>query len=326
MNRAALALLLLLVACSARSQLLAADHHEPAGTGGTGGSTTGTGIGTGGATTQPPPVDAGPDAPVTPPPDAAPDIFAAKLAGHWMRWDVGNCIDVQEWLTFEPPTGFVHTFVDHNACGPHFVASTPGSFSAEGQIVQIDWGGEHRIFSAAVLDAYPGGGRGLNTKAYRRAGAPLVWHREDVRTSVWSGEAHTSSLIVDVALDAGLAPSAAPVACTMTLTITASVSPSSDPKPAVGTETFTLPCTYGPTATSPWMRLAADGFELYDGSWHDVLKAHGIYGKYASGVAVLFERCRPSVYFDPADTSVWWHDVSDAWFFESKMPPPDKVD
>jgi hypothetical protein len=272
------------------------------------------------------------------------DPWPTKLAGYWVQQSIGNCINGEEWYTFSPPAGFVHTVVDRNFCGPHSVRVDPGSASAAAQIVSLAWtsptSNEQRSFSAAVLDPYPSpppppdpsyvaGARALNTMAYRRAGAPLVWRRETTSKSDWSTPApgsSSTSLKIDVTLDAAPAPSTSPVACAMTLAFEASASPASGPLLSSGTESWSLPCHYA--NKGPWILVTADGFEQsdVDSSWTDFLTAKGIDAKYAPAVVSLFdEGFRPILYLAPSQPDEMFHDIGFAWFYEMKNPPPATV-
>jgi hypothetical protein len=293
----------------------------------------GSGAGAGGGPTTI--LDAGMDGP-------AADPWVAKLAGYWMQQSIGDCINSEEWYTFNPPAGFVHTLVDRNFCGPHGVRVDPGSTSALSQIVSLAWttpaGYEQRTFSTAVLDPYPSppappvpgyvpGTRALNVMAYRRDGGLLVWQRETTSKSDWStppAGTSASSLRITVILDAPPGPSSGPVACKLTVQIDAS-STLPGAQTSSGSETFVFPCHYAPKPGSPWSRLTADGFEQsdVDSTWYDFLMSKGVEGKYTPGVASLFEEgFRPILYFNPSEASELFHDVPFAWFFEMKSPPP----
>lgn len=270
------------------------------------------------------------------------DPGAAELSGHWMRSTFGDCANFEEWYSFTPPGGFVHTAVDLDFCGPHSLEASPGTFTVAASNATIEWthsaGMEAYGFTFAVIDPHPvppdlgpdyaGGPRALNVEAYRRAGEELVWHRESQRRSESPQGVYSSTLRVDVALDAPIEPSTGITACNMTVTLHAAVDPPyAMGKPAEGTETFTFACTYGITMTSYFMRLIPDGFDPYSSDWYEVLKTKGVYDKYDGGVVSLFESgFRPVLFFDPADTSALFHDGYSSWFYEVKSPPPDAVD
>jgi hypothetical protein len=277
---------------------------------------------------------------------AAVDPFVASLAGYWVQQSIGNCIDAEEWYAFGSPAGFVHTIVDRNACGPHSVHADPGTTSTSAtHVVSLAWpspmGSEARTFTAVVLDPFPSppaapdpsyvpGPRALSTMAYHRAGAPLTWHRESTSQSTTSSPPASfgTTLALDVTLDVEPAPSKSPLACTMTLAFAASASPATGPLPSSATESWSLPCHFASDATTPWIRVTADGFEQsdVDSTWTDFMTKQGVDAKYAPAVVnMLDESFRPILYVDPAGPDDLFHGVTFAWFHEMKNPPPATV-
>jgi len=268
---------------------------------------------------------------------------ATPLAGHWVQQTIGGCINGEEWLSFSPPNGFVHTLVDRNFCGPHSVAAHFGDFSATPSTVELKWpipdGAEGRFFTFTVRDApfwsppppsYPGyvsGDRWLNVASYRRSGDALVWHRNDRRESATESGIYATSLSIDVALDASPDPSGVSAPCTMNVTIAASVVPPGG-KPSSGTESFAFSCTATAVDSKVFAVIIPDGFELWGGTqWYDLLKSKGVYDTYDSLLASLFESgFKPVLSYDPNDTSALFHDSPEAWYFEMLSPPPDHAD
>src|SRR5262249_54442180 len=89
-----------------------------------------------------------------------------------------------------------------------------------------------------------------------------------------------------------------------------------------------LPCTYGPDMSTPWVRVTANGYENSntDGSWTDYLGTLGVWGKYSAEVENgLWEGFRPILYFEPSSPELLFHDVYFAWYMRMDSPPPDSV-
>jgi hypothetical protein len=260
-----------------------------------------------------------------------------------MQLEIGNCISAEEWLGFTGAHGFVHTMVDRDFCGPHSVDAEQGTYTAHpGQVLEVAWGtdadGTRRRFTANVIDPYLGGAdplpdgyvtgpRALNTMAYVRAGASLSWHREQSRRWASQGGVYDEQISIDLAFDTPLGAPAGPTACNMTAHLVVGVSVTGA-APGSADETFVLPCTYGPAAGSPWIRVVADGFDMstVNSSWSDYLTSHGIWNKYPSYVSnAFYDSFRPEVFYAPSDDGVLFHDVTMAWYREMLSPPPESV-
>jgi len=264
------------------------------------------------------------------------------LLGHWMQQTIGDCINGEEWWTFGPGTTFTHTQVDRNFCGPHGVTPSAGDFSDDGTQATVGWGDagtkEGRRFTYAVVDphpsppppAYPGyvtGARALNVAAYRVSADGITYVRESDRESSDPNGAYTTTVAVTVTLDAPLPADSSTTACTMHVTVVASASPAQSSKPSSGQETFDFPCHAGPTQTSLFFWVTADGWDIYGSGWYDLLKSKGVYDKYDTVVISVFESSfRPVLYYVPGKPDALFHDDTSAWYFEMLSPPPDHVD
>jgi len=146
--------------------------------------------------------------------DPQPDSFSRALSGHWMREHIGNCIWMEEWLSFDPPSGFVATMVDRDACYPetHGVFPTPGSLKIEdGPIVTWDYTTrdgrrEMRRFSAAIV------GSALNWMAFLRSN-DTGYHAVNRRLLADPSGIFDSDIHIDLSFDAPLQTTGVPLAC-----------------------------------------------------------------------------------------------------------------
>src|SRR5439155_8137146 len=120
---------------------------------------------------------------------------------------------------------------------------------------------------------YEFGTRALNRMAYARDDGTLTWHREDHRRSKDATGLYDTTATLDVTFDAPLADPKGPTPCTMKIDLSVAVDIGDGNPPETGAETFGLACTYDHAATSPWIRITANGFENSeaDGSWLDYL-------------------------------------------------------
>src|SRR5688572_10472273 len=70
-----------------------------------------------------------------------PDTATAELAlaGHWRRYTVGDCINVQEWYSFGPADRLVYTFLDEDFCAGRSLFSSSGRFALDqgGQLLEL---------------------------------------------------------------------------------------------------------------------------------------------------------------------------------------------
>jgi hypothetical protein len=271
-----------------------------------------------------------------------------------MQNTIGNCINIEEWLTFTPPAGVVETLVDRDFCGPHGVTSRPGMFGGGGpaKILDLKWAvpGQTaaRSFTAAVIESYPStpaphpegyepAGGALNAMAYARPELDLVWRRTQkvVYSPDAQGKKYTTLLHIAVSFQEEPDSMKAPAACAFEVSVSASVWADEPTDPATlpddeGSFTAPLPCSYAIDMSTPWVRLTGDGFEDSDinNSWRDYLNdVHGISDKYTGIVSsMLTEGFRPILYFEPGNSSVLFHDASFAWYPRMKSPPPASAD
>jgi hypothetical protein len=276
-----------------------------------------------------------------------PAPWETRLAGYWMRQEIGNCTMAEEWFAFQPPHSLVYTLVDRNACGAHGVYVSPGRYSAADGVVDLSWsslrGAETRRFTAALLDHWPlavtppypdykMGTRALGMGAYRRAGSSLTWHRSDERESVPTATPGTytkRSISIDITFDKPLAAVSGSTECQMSVTMSVRADLGSAGGPSSGEETFALPCAYGPQKDRPWLRIVANGFEqsAYDGTWMDLLTQKGVWKKYPAVVSnAFYDQFKPILYFDAADPSTLFHDEFFDWWNEMLTPPPSSVE
>lgn len=261
-------------------------------------------------------------------------------SGYYMKRFIGDCINEEEWLSFSPPTGFTHTFVDRNYCTEHGVTASPGKQTLSGDTIEVTWdtangGNLRRVTVARVdpmpfpqdpVDGYQPGTAALNLKAYARSSDTLVWHREDVSTMTDATGTFDQQFMADIAFDAPLGAPSSPTACTMTVSFV--IHASYDTTFEMASETLTLPCTIAPDADLPWIRVSANGFENpNNGDWSDYLDQLGIYDKYGNfALNVLSQAFYPMFYYVPGDDAHLFQDYYQPWYFEYLNPPPEQVE
>lgn len=271
------------------------------------------------------------------------------LSGHWMRRDIGNCIDLETWLTFQVPDGFVHTEVDRNACMAHEVRKTAGVLAIlPNQLLQYTWHTkqaklpewqQRKVTTALVEELPPGvgenaepaykpGKRGLTTLAWVRAQDGEPFKRLDTleRVSELPKPTHTEQVASVQVLVTPPPDNAKPgEACTMAVTLSVSWDPGPTEPDTQATEQLTLPCHYGKDATSGWLRVAADGYEQSDsdGSWSKLFESKGIWKKYSGFVGhLLFDSFRPVLHQPPGQRNLFLSLASHGWYREFLNDPP----
>jgi hypothetical protein len=280
--------------------------------------------------------------------------WGAELEGHYMQNLIGNCINIEEWLTFTPPGEVVETIVDRDFCQPHSLTSRPGTYGGGGssQILDLQWAAPGqtaaRRFTATVVESYPSlpqpapegyelAGGALNAMAYARPGADLTWHRTKrvVYAPDPQGKKYTTLVTIELTFQEELDAMKAPASCSMGVSVDARVwsdepSDPQSPPDDQGSFTTSLPCSYAMDMSQPWIRLTGDGFEASDtdNSWRDYLDDnYGISMKYSGVVSsMLTEGFRPILYFEPATSRTLFHNASFAWYPRMKNPPPTTVD
>jgi len=283
-----------------------------------------------------------PPADVPIPPGQAP---GKALNGNWVYRNIGNCIDIEEWLSFAWPDDFVQVLVDRNACGPHAVTKTLGDLVAYApNIIEYTWQNkdawQKRRHTIAVVDPYPvpppsdpslkAGKRAINRKAYVLKG-PGMYQRDDRHDVAYDGtpaNATITIVAVKVTFDKPLQNVAVETACQMNVTLAVSNDPGgTGGKFASGSETFVFACSYGPDATTGWIRVAAQGFEKEPSgdAWMKFMTSKGWWNKYSPVISnSLYDEFRPVFYFQPQKPEMLFHNFA-GWYVEMLSSPPTKV-
>lgn len=277
----------------------------------------------------------------------------AALSGHWMRRDLGNCVDLETWLSFLLPDGFVHTEVDRNACGAHQVRKTAGELKIlPHQLLQYTWHAkqpgtqqqwQQRKVTAALVEDLPGanqitaeptykpGKRALTVLAFVRAQGGQPFKRLDSWERVTDGPKPTHTVqIAAVQVQVTPPPEAAKPgdACSMVAQLSVSWDPGPTEPGSQATEQFTLPCHYAKDAATGWLRVAADGFEQNGGNdaWSKLFETKGIWKKYSSFVGQqLFDAFRPVLQLPPGQPNLLLSLASHGWYREFLNDPPISV-
>lgn len=146
----------------------------------------------------PAPLDTAPPADISVGPDTA-------IETRWMVHHIGNCIDLEEWLQLQTDGALIRTLVDRDACYPHSVTVTKGSFEhlpdhairlswTEANGSTVDWRFTWVILPESPTpwsgrEGYVAGSRVLGNLAYQPTIHPTA-HREvsspASRSSPWS--------------------------------------------------------------------------------------------------------------------------------------------
>jgi len=245
------------------------------------------------------------------------DSFSQALFGHWMREQIGDCIWYEEWLSFDPPGGFVSTFVERNACdlAGHGVFPSEGSMRVEdGQTITWDFttADGRRVmqsFTAAIV------GDSLNTAAFMRSldGSYHARYRRLVEDS--SGY---SDRDVRIELSFDSPPQSGEVArdCEVTVTINVTADAGADARPQTANETLVLTGTCGPDEDSGWIRL-------HFSDWWDVLEEKGIWDKYPAQVSnAIYDSFSPDLFLEPENPEILFQYSYLSWYQKMKNPPP----
>lgn len=283
----------------------------------------------------------------TPPPgttDAGPDaaFVNPQLDGHWMQNAIGNCINAEDWLEFRGPTGFVHTLVDRDYCGPHSVRRAEGSMSVlPERVVSYSFATPFRAptytRTSIVLDPVPPGTFAPNPPpdppyAYgQRAFVPFAFSRNAggtyVRTDITKDGSGTGPVTLITSVTSELTVTPAPVsakpgdACMIHLVMVASVSYDTDPTPK--TVTFDFACEYA-NELSGWLGILPKGKKPDDvsGFWYDLLQTKNV-AKLGHAGDALRAGFFPHLIRVPAQPDVLV--MPRGWYREMLQPPPTSV-
>lgn len=281
--------------------------------------------------------------------------FSQALAGYWLcpgKGDVEERCTIDFWSQFDPPSTYVDTDVKRGSCEDRGVTQGWGVYwTSLNQTVELQFTNAHGKsnlirFTAAIADSCPedlrsylldgavAGDRALSAYAYLSDdGGSNFYHEHRRQWVVQEGNVSTFSNLksfTELSFDAPLAATSVPVSCRMTVSISASASSDPDAEPLTGSETFVLPCTYGPDSDSDWIRLTGDGFENSprDGSWPKYMYDQGVGERYDPLVveAMQLGFYFPAFLFDPRDPSTLYKDLISLWHIEMLTPPPTQLE
>ncbi len=249
------------------------------------------------------------------------DSFSSALRGHWMREEIGDCIWSEDWLSFDPPDGFVSTLVERDACdlASHGVFPSEGTLEiGDGQLVAWDsttrdGRRQMRRFTAAIV------GDSLNTTAFTRS-VDGGYHAQNRRLVEDSSGFYDQDVRIDLSFDAPLQPGAGTRDCEMTVTIEVTADAGTDALPQTGTETFVLNGTCGPEEdvenSTEWIRLQF-------GEWWDLLEERGVWDKYPASVSnAMYDSFRPVLFFEPQKPEILFQNMYYSWYHKMDKPPP----
>lgn len=274
--------------------------------------------------------------------------LSTSLTGNWMHHEIGNCIDIEEWLGFILPDSFSRTLVDRNACGPHGVVKVVGNLQVlPGQVLRMEYQDKTAYHqwqrTSAIVQAYPHpsdgptdaaykpGKRALTVLAYVRTTGSGPFVRTD-RHEIAAQSATVSHTIATTAVQLTVTPppgnAKAGDACQMAVSLAASWDPGTNGGYVTATEPLTLPCHYSEDPATKWLRVAADGYEAstVDGSWGKLVDSKGWWKKYPNPLnQLLYDSFRPVLVQPPEQRAVLLSDASFGWYPEYLNDPPVSV-
>jgi hypothetical protein len=246
-----------------------------------------------------------------------PDSFSQALSGHWMREQIGDCIWFEEWLSFDPPDGFVSTLVERNACdlAGHGVFPAEGSLQIEeGQTITWDVTAPDgrrvmRNFTAAIA------GDSLNTTAFMLS-ADGSYHARYRRLIEDSSGFLDQDVRIDLSFDSPLQSDSVVQDCEMTVTINVTADAGTDALPETGTETLVLTGTCGPDEESGWIRL-------HFGDWWDALAEKDVWDKYPAQISnAIYDSFHPDLFIEPDNPKILFQNGCLSWYRRMANPPP----
>ncbi len=259
----------------------------------------------------------------------------SPLSGWWMRREIGNCINGEDWLHLNVETGaFERRFVDRNFCTTHGVSAIPGTLELRGNILSRTYGERFETDSVVVAASPPGpagqqlpggyqlGNRALVLGALLKNGDLRFDLTRDDTTKHADGSFVRSHSKATVTLD-HLELNRLPHDCRMGVELQVQWESNLDPKSAAGTERFTLPCQVraGPLGAS----IVALGFEEVGNAWSELFEQSGVWKREADVVAnQMFAMFRPVLRTIGDDQGILIG--AGATYQEMLSPPPDRGD
>ena len=259
----------------------------------------------------------------------------SPLSGWWMRPEIGNCINGEDWLRLDVESGaFERRFVDRNFCTAHGVTAVPGTLELRGNILSRTYG-EHNETDSVVIAAsppaaamqqrppgYQPGNRALMFGALLKNGDLRFDLTRDETTKHADGSFVRSHSKATVTLD-HLELNRLPHECRMGIELTVQWESNLDPKTAAGTERFTLPCQVqsGPLGAT----IVAQGFEEVGNAWSELFEQSGVWKREPDVVAnQMFTMFRPILRTVGEDRGILIG--AGPAYQEMLNPPPDRVD
>lgn len=265
------------------------------------------------------PIDASTSADVVVPPDAG--LTLRGLDGWWMTAQIGDCISAEEWLKYEQPSGFVHTVVDRNYCGPHSVTQIKGTMSlSSAHDVQSTWASPEetqlRLRTTAVLDdaaklasgslpdpSYVRGTRALAAGALAQDGIGRFVRRDTWRRTPAQGPVYATDATVSVSL--APAPDAAKAGDACTMSIDVAVQLEINGVAEADTVSIGVACIYRASPSVGWLeivpKLAPDSAQ---NAWYDALTGAGVWKKPGHVADAIYASFVPDLLLPPGQPDV----------------------
>lgn len=269
------------------------------------------------------------------------------IKGNWMRHEIGNCIDTEEWWVVLPPESVVRTIVDRNSCKTHSVAKVAGNLKLlPGNQLELIWQDkqayQQRRRTAAIVQqvaglgdpmanaSYKPGPRALTVLAFIRTANGGPFTRIDYTLSAGEVPKPTKTVTTtNVQIQVVPPPDSAKPgdACQMSVTLSAQYEPT-DPKGNVyGSEKLDFACHYATEKSTGWLQVVADSFATDPLAWDKLFDAKNLWKKYPAQVAqLLYDGFRPSLLQPPDQRSVLLSTASYGWYYEFINEPPTKIE
>ena len=288
----------------------------------------------------------------TPAPDAlapmdattADSALATALAGHWVRENIGNCIQFEDWLSLGAASQFTHTLVDRDFCQEHHIDVHKGDFAIlPDDVLHLHWNAglmdEERWWTTQVVPAfgdvpkpnqsgYVAGTHLLNVNAYVRIPATFqyvrTFHERSTPTPSSSYTPYERQLDVSLSFKEALP---AQGACSVKVDLKGTVIwYDTELKTFTDTESFVFPCQVQGMDSKPWTAVSLTPF-VGDaaGGWTAYLTDQGVFKKPGPVPDLINGNFLPLFFFLNGQSDVLFSDGPQAWWSEMKTPPPTTI-
>lgn len=231
-------------------------------------------------------------------------------SGSWVRDEVGNCVEREDWLVIAADGALDHIMANRNSCGAPSLTRHVGRWTTDQQVARLRWSNHDE--NVARTTTFWAGADALQLGAYVPADGG--WFRSDTTTREVEGHHSSSSVEVGLRVD-GLELSDGAL-CTMSATVTVAVDG------AETTQSFEFQCH---------VREVGDGFDVVadgmwgDGGWRNYLERRGVFSALPARVATaLYEGFQPVLH--TVDGRALWHERGESVYRFTRDSPPTSTD